>query len=309
VTSSSATYWSSSAGCAGAPSPFAAAPPDCTSPAGWAPKRPPEPGKDPEREPKRPPEAPVLGAANRPPVLGREVPKRLEPEAEPPKRPEPVTCDAAEFDELPEDAPNSPLEVLLEEDAKSPPVASPEKGPPEPPELDEKKLPNPPELAPKRPPETSGVQVLMETPANGLAPVVVLAEAELPPSRLGLSAFSGFASLPVSDTFGGCAAAMDPSGSCLPLPPPPAWGGLSSCTAASSAKPERSSEKPTTVALNSFASLNASLNFAASSGAPNFRASFSTSISPSEQSCAIHTQHFSLPAFGWRSQYGATPIT
>mmetsp|Transcript_101326 Transcript_101326/g.261847 ORF Transcript_101326/g.261847 Transcript_101326/m.261847 type:complete len:226 (-) Transcript_101326:852-1529(-) len=69
------------------------------------------------------------------------------------------------------------------------------------------------------------------------------------------------------------------------------------------------SEKPSTFEFVTLAWSKASLNFSANSELPNFRANWSTDGSSSAKSCAVQTQHFSLPALGRRSQYGGTSTT
>jgi len=173
-------------------------------------------------------------------------------------------------------------------------------------------------LAPKRPPVVPGVPANRPPPLkpNKVADEPVDAGASLGPavnngSGAAGSAEAGPAELPTCSgatevaglgTVGlGCSAARSELATAAPpewLVPPCGPVGVGSAPSAIAS----TSPGAAALACSSFAWSNASLKLAANSGFPNFRASRSTRGSSSEQSKADHTQHFSLPALGCRSQ-------
>mmetsp|Transcript_158373 Transcript_158373/g.507974 ORF Transcript_158373/g.507974 Transcript_158373/m.507974 type:complete len:365 (-) Transcript_158373:474-1568(-) len=212
----------------------------------------------------------------------------------PPKRPPPVESAAAGAgapkSEEPEEAATTGAGVPKSEEPEeaapppnNPPVAKPPKSPP---------LLTAPLAPPKRPPrpekalllESSGTLSLSFAPAKGFG-----AGAGAGPLLLGLGAAAAALA-----AVGAGAAAFGVAAAAVPASPPADAAQLANSG---------------TFMLSSLALSKASLNFCASSVVPNFSAKRSCEACSSAQSCASHTQHFSLPAFGCKSQYGGTATT
>mmetsp|Transcript_64991 Transcript_64991/g.163764 ORF Transcript_64991/g.163764 Transcript_64991/m.163764 type:complete len:279 (-) Transcript_64991:2187-3023(-) len=205
-----------------------------------------------------------------------------------------------------------PLNKLLEMDPNGPPDEAPEIPPPNnpPEELLELAPPNkPPTEVPKRPgpveapDELSAPNKVPVAPPNKPDPAVVPETSgagwlsDTPDKGLGFSSLDGFGFSPPPEPPAVFAASIVQA-SFASL--------LSVSTLPSPAEIPENSE----IELFNFLALsNASLNVCASSTLPNFSAKRSTTMSSSAQSCASQTQHFWLPAFGCKSQYGVMPTT
>mmetsp|Transcript_6565 Transcript_6565/g.12337 ORF Transcript_6565/g.12337 Transcript_6565/m.12337 type:complete len:234 (+) Transcript_6565:2439-3140(+) len=211
--------------------------------------------------------------------------------AEPEKRPPPLLM------ELPKKPP-----PVLAAPPKSPAPVPPKRPPP----VDAAPLKRPPELGadakegvePNKPPDElskpepnnpTGAGANSETPAKGVS-----ADFSSSASGLSVSGFVVGAALENAKEKGAGAA----SGAAAACEGFAASLSLATAFGAAPGSPAPVLSSSANALFISLALSNSFLNWAATSGLPNFSARRSTTGSSSEQSCTVHTQHLSLPALG-----------